>query len=168
MVPLVAQTWRLFQQKKCRLTSRGIRIIHYEVTRWKHFPRYWPFVRVFYRLPIDSPHKGQWRGALMISLIWPWTNGWSNYRDAGDLRRHRAHFDATVMYIHLYIEMGPWIHKLGLQFIAQWLTAFHRCRNHYRHFIKEVFQNNYVEMLLTLVSDMYLNMPFSKWHLLFS
>ena len=31
---------------------------------------------------------GQWRGA---------TNGWANNRDAGDLRRHRAHYDVIVM-----------------------------------------------------------------------
>ena len=43
-------------------------------------------------------HKGQWRGALMVSLIWSWTNGWLNNRDACDLRRHRAHYDIIVMY----------------------------------------------------------------------
>ena len=31
------------------------------------------------------------------SLICAWTNDWLNNRDAGDLRRHRAHYDATVM-----------------------------------------------------------------------
>ena len=33
------------------------------------------------------PHKGQWHGALMFSLICAWTNGWANNRDAGDLGR---------------------------------------------------------------------------------
>ena len=47
------------------------------------------------RWPVDSPHKSQWRGALMFCLIW--INGWVNNRDAGDLRRHRAHYDITVM-----------------------------------------------------------------------
>ena len=50
-----------------------------------------------HRSPVDSPHKGQWRGALMFSLLCTWTNGWVNSRDAGDLRRHRAHDDFTVM-----------------------------------------------------------------------
>ena len=40
---------------------------------WRHqmetFPRYWPFVRVIHRSPVNSPQKGQWRGALMVSLI---------------------------------------------------------------------------------------------------
>ena len=37
------------------------------------------------------PLKGLWRGALMFSLILARTNGWVNNREAGDLRRHRAH-----------------------------------------------------------------------------
>ena len=45
----------------------------------------------------NSPHKGQWRGALMFSLIYAWINGWVNNREAGELRRHRAHYDVTVM-----------------------------------------------------------------------
>ena len=47
---------------------------------------------------VDSPHKGHRRGALMFSLICPWTNGWENNRETGDLRRHRAHYYVIVMY----------------------------------------------------------------------
>ena len=39
----------------------------------------------------------QWRAALMFSLICAWTNGWANNRDAGDSRRHCAHYDVTVV-----------------------------------------------------------------------
>ena len=39
-------------------------------------------------------------GALMFSLIWPWINGWVNNREAGDLRRHRAHYDVIIIRIH--------------------------------------------------------------------
>ena len=46
---------------------------------WRHqmetFPRYWP--------------------------ICAWTNGWANNQDAGDLRRHRAHYDDSVMWIFM-------------------------------------------------------------------
>ena len=42
-------------------------------------------------------HKGQWRGALMFSLIYVWIKGWVNNREAGDLRRNRAHCDVMVM-----------------------------------------------------------------------
>ena len=49
-------------------------ISHVEIIKWKYFPRYWPFVRGIHRSPVDSLHKGQWRGALMFSLILAWTN----------------------------------------------------------------------------------------------
>ena len=74
------------------------KIIHDDVIKWKHFPRYWPFVRGIHRLPVNSPHKGQWRGALMFSLIYAWIKCWINNREAGDLRRHRAHHDVIVMH----------------------------------------------------------------------
>ena len=70
---------------------------HDDVIKWKHFPRYWPFVRGIHRSPVNSPHKGQWRGDLMFSLICVWTNGWVNNRQAGDLRRSCAHYDVIVM-----------------------------------------------------------------------
>ena len=47
--------------------------------------------------PVNSPQKGQWRGALMFSLICARINGWVNTGDAGDLRRHRTHYDVIVM-----------------------------------------------------------------------
>ena len=47
---------------------------------------------------VNSPHKGQWRGGLMFSLICVWTNGWVNNREAGDLRCHRAHYDVIIMF----------------------------------------------------------------------
>ena len=70
---------------------------HNDVTKWKHFPRYWSFVRGIQRSPVNSLHKDQWRGALVFYLICAWTNGWANNRDAGNLRRHRAHYDVIVM-----------------------------------------------------------------------
>ena len=74
---------------------------HYDdVIKWKHFPCYWPFVRGIHRSPVNSPHKGQWRWALMFSLICVWINGWVNNREAGDLRRYRAHYNVTVMLLY--------------------------------------------------------------------
>ena len=68
---------------------------------WRHqleyFPRYWPFVRGIHRSPVNSPHKDQWRVALMFSLICAWINSWVNNREAGDLGRHSVHYDVTVM-----------------------------------------------------------------------
>ena len=71
--------------------------VHDDVIKWKHFPRHWPFVREIHRFPVNSPHKGQWRGALMFSLICVWIRGWVNSREAGDLRRYLAHYDVIVM-----------------------------------------------------------------------
>ena len=71
--------------------------LHDDVIKWKHFPRNWPFVRGIHRSPVNSPHKGQWRGALMFTLICARINGWVNTREAGDLRRYRPHYDVIVM-----------------------------------------------------------------------
>ena len=78
-------------------TDRTDNQYHDDVIEWKHFPRYWPFVRGYHRSPVISPHKGQWRRALIFSLICVCIHGWVNNREAGDLRRHRAHYDVTVM-----------------------------------------------------------------------
>ena len=48
-------------------------------------------------VPVNSPHKGQWRWALMFTLICARINDWVNNREAGDLRRHRGHYDVNVM-----------------------------------------------------------------------
>ena len=85
--------------------------LHDDVIKWKHFPRYWPFVRGIHRSPVNSPHKGQWRGALMFTSICFRKNGWVNNCEAGDLRRNRAHYDVIVMgYINSWMING--IHTL--------------------------------------------------------
>ena len=84
---------------------------HADVIKWEYFPRYWPFVRGIHRSPVNSPHKGQWRGALMFSLICAWINGWVNNREARDLRRHRAHYDVIVMW-------------LSIAFIIEWKLRY--------------------------------------------
>ena len=84
---------------------------HDNVTKWKHFPGYWLFVRGIHRSPVDSPHKGRWRGTLMFSLICVWTNGWANTRNAGDLRHHRTlwrHSKEILPFIrtqYLYVKL---------------------------------------------------------------
>ena len=71
-------------------------ILHDDIIKWKHFPRYWPFLWDIHRWLVKSPHKGQWRGALMFSLNCAWINGWVHNGEAGDLRRHRAHYHVMV------------------------------------------------------------------------
>ena len=65
--------------------SQGI-ISH---TWWRHQME--TFSTLIDRSPMNSPHKGQWSGALVFSFIWV------NNGESGDSRRHRAHYDVTVM-----------------------------------------------------------------------
>ena len=69
---------------------------------------------------VNSPHKGQWHGALMFSLICAWTSGWVTNRDAGDLRCHHAHYDVTVM--NLEWNMFP-CHDI---IMSRYLTFLHQ------------------------------------------
>ena len=71
---------------------------HDDFIKWKHVPRNWPFVREIHRSPVNFPHTGQWRGALMFSVIYAWINDWVNNREAGDLRHQHGHYDVIVMW----------------------------------------------------------------------
>ena len=68
-------------------------VCHDDVTKWKHFPRYWVFVRVTGFLCGEFPAQAP----VMFSLMCAWTNVCTNNPDSGDLRRHHAHCDVTVM-----------------------------------------------------------------------
>ena len=80
---------------------------HDDVIKWNHFPRYWSFVWGIHRSPVNSPHKGQWRRALMFPFICAWINVQTNNREAGDFRHHSARYDVTVMsndrQLHCYL-----------------------------------------------------------------
>ena len=103
VLPTEQQSWTMWVYVSCgsidRLQTKQRKLFHDDVIKWKHFPRNCPFVRGIHRSPVNSPHKGQWRGALMFSLICVWINDWVNNREAGDLRRYRAHYDVIVMHI---------------------------------------------------------------------
>ena len=111
------------KQKRARLDIRSQRVLltsatatlhtHWSVsilftdTWWAHKPWWRHQMETFSALlalcagnspvPVNSPHKGQWRGALMFSLICAWIHDWVNNREAGDLRRRRGHYDVIVM-----------------------------------------------------------------------
>ena len=72
--------------------------LHDDVTKWKHFPRYLPFVRGIHRSPVHFKHKGQWHGALMFYLVCALINDWVNNHEAGESRHHRGHYDVTVIH----------------------------------------------------------------------
>ena len=114
---------------------------HSDVIEWNHFPRYWPFVRGIHRSPVNSPHKGQWRGALMFYLIYAPINGWVNTEEAGDLRRHRAHYDVIVMILakkkntkHLltHLDVSPKV-PTYIQFCIMMILRRHLGYGHKSH-----------------------------------
>ena len=120
---------RIYRFHKARYLTSGERSLplakgqlHDDVMKWKHFPRYWPFVWGIHRSPVNSPHKGQWRGALMFSLICVGINGWVNNRKAGDLRRYRAHYDVIVMYAENVSFW--WRHHAQCTFLHVWIWNF--------------------------------------------
>ena len=98
---------------------------HDDVIKWKHFPRNLPFVRGIHRLPVNSPHKGQWREALIFPLICAWITGWLNNGDAGDLRRHRAHYDVIEMKTHLFFLSFSSLHNRPC--VIWWWRLFSPC-----------------------------------------
>ena len=60
--------------------------------------------------PVNSAHKGQWRGAFMFFL--DRLNGWVNNREASDLRRHRAYYDVIVILMFIFSfcrAAGGWV-----------------------------------------------------------
>ena len=87
---------------------------------------------------VVSSHKGQWRGALMFSLICAWTNDWTNNRDTGYLIRHHTYYDVTVMKKSLWRVNGrigpPWHFQSRLPFNTL------RPRQHGRHFAGDIFK----------------------------
>ena len=49
--------------------------------------------------PVNSSHGGQWRSALVFSLMC--ANSWENHRVSSDFRRYRAHYDVPLMHLYL-------------------------------------------------------------------
>ena len=73
-------------------------IFHDDIIKWKLFPRYWPFVRE--SIGHRRIHFTKANDAELWCFLWsaPEKNVWLNNREAGDLRRHCAHYSVTVMY----------------------------------------------------------------------
>ena len=68
-----------------------------------------------------------------------WINGWVNNREAGDLRRHRAHYDVIVMFpLHFSMVTLPW---------GQWNKPY--CN----HISKIMFREIYIKQTQWLISN---------------
>ena len=95
-------TIKTFMDWKVHGPTWGVRVSNFVFTCIRH-----PMETFSALLAI---YKGQWRGALMFSLICVWINSCVNNRKAGDLRRYRIHYDVTVMTI-----MKP--HLIGIKWV---------------------------------------------------
>ena len=134
--------WILFRKTKRACAQHFLSFLDTEMkqwypivmsSNWNIFRRHWPFVRKIHRSPVDSPHKGQWRGASVFSLICARTNGWANIGDAGDLRRHHTHYDVTVMlaawgtnfFLNISVSTPEgWPHWARDKIVIIWQTTF--------------------------------------------
>ena len=75
--------------------------IHDDVIKQKHFPRYWPFVWGMHRwFPTTKASDAE---------LWCFLCAWTNGRAIGTpvMRRHRAHYDVTVIWDFLGKSKPP-------------------------------------------------------------
>ena len=68
--------------------------VHNDVIKWKHFPRYWTFVRGHRWISLTKASDAE---LWCFSLICAWISAWVNNREAGDLGRHCAHYVVIVL-----------------------------------------------------------------------
>ena len=67
------------------------------VVKWKHFPRYWPFVRGSHRwISLTKASDAELWYFFDLRLNKPLSK--HSTRDVGDLKCHRAHHDVTIIW----------------------------------------------------------------------
>ena len=124
--------------------SASVYIFHNDVIKWKHFPRNWPFVQEIHRSPVNSPRKGQWREALMFSIIclnkrlskqcrrrWfgtplrsSWRHGNSTYLIGSGTACLPSHHDQRLSPITGTTKMGTLDIYLNIQWISNFAKIF--------------------------------------------
>ena len=115
MIPFTSNNWLRWwfdlDQKTVMMNN-----IHVDISWWRHrmetFSALLAICAGIHRFLVNSPHKGQWRGALMFSLLYVWIYGWVNSREAGDLIqdsrfKHRLFRENTNIHIYNNI-MNIW------------------------------------------------------------
>ena len=147
-------------------TSRGTMVAHChdDVIKWKHFPRYWPFVRGIHRSPVNSPHKGKWRGTLNCVFfdlrqnirLSKW-RGWWFETPSRPLWRHR--------------DAPPWFSTRGVFSSRPILVTSHGVGDHDQHWIRCLFGtwSNYMKqhwlvINLTLRNNLWWNVNLNAKH----
>ena len=94
----------VFMSRRMHPLPQGLVSIHDDVIKWKHFPRYWPFVRGIDRsrwIPRTKASDAE----LWFFFICARINDWVNNREAGYLRRHRGHYDVNVMFMAVWVRV---------------------------------------------------------------
>ena len=109
----------------CNETSTNKKDLYAKSSWWRHQMKIFSALLALcvgnHRSPVNSPHIGQWRRALMFSFMCTWTNGWVNKRDAGYLIHHRAYYDVTLMWLEIISESRK------IDFSS---CTFHICTSH--------------------------------------
>ena len=113
------------------------------------------FYAGIHRSPVNSPHKGQWHEALLFSVICTRINGWINNGEAGDTRRHRVHYDVTVMALpqsYAMTSMCVCMHLYECDYICASSISKTVASIHFK---KIYFQNRQIEKYLMITRQSY-------------
>ena len=135
-------------------------LTHDDVIKCEHFQRYWPFVWGIHRPPVNSPHKDQWRGALMFFMICALINCWANNREAPSrplwrtVMRKAMHvspkFFLLEMFLHRLHERHDVIQNGGWDLASSCVTW---CVNKIRVDVTGIsYHDNFHNLQLTLVT----------------
>ena len=91
-----------------QVSNTGFIVVHDDVIKWKHFRVTGHLCGGIHQSLVNSPHKSQWRRALMFSFDLCLKKGLINNQNDGDLRCHWAHYDITVMHGLNEGNITPW------------------------------------------------------------
>ena len=108
-------------------TKEHIPVKHDDVMKWKHFPHYWPLCGEFTGPQWTPRTKGQWRGALMFSLIYVWIS---------PLKNRDWSFD---VFFDLRLNKGLSKQSWGWWFETQSRSLWRHCNVHMRDIFKYIF-----------------------------
>ena len=101
-----------------KFSLQPVRLPRDDVIKWKHFPRYWSFVREFTGDRWNPRTKAS--DAELWCFLWSaWINSSVNNGDADDLRCHRIHYDVTVMFV------GDLSYSFGVRIFIFWIASDH-------------------------------------------
>ena len=99
-------------------------LVHDDIIKWKHFPRYWPFVRGNHRSPVNSPTKASY--VRLWCFLWC---GLSKQSRRRWFETPSCSLWVTVM-LHQVMKFHRWKTSARLRFTI-WLAARHWHRSQF-------------------------------------